>query len=206
MVAVLALLCAAPGSCGGGGGGGPGGVSIPPTAPTLNLTEDDVNKIVLQAINEARARNKPATIAVVDRVGNVLTVTQMAGAPTGITVTTGRGVMTGLENTAVVPPGAVPSTMAAIAKAMTGAYLSSNGNAFTTRTAGRSSRSISIPARRDTGGPAVRCSSAALVDSDIAATAPGATKRGANARRWAFPRTRADCRSTRTAFSPAASA
>jgi len=182
VVAILALLCAAPGSCGGGGGGGPGGVSIPPTAPTLNLTEDDVNRIVLQAINEARARNKPATIAVVDRVGNVLTVTQMAGAPTGITVTTQRGVMTGLENTAVVPPGAVPSTMAAIAKALTGAYLSSNGNAFTTRTANQIVQEHFNPGvTRTPAGPLFGVQFSQLACSDfntVAATAPGATNAG----------------------------
>src|SRR5579884_523222 len=139
-MAVLSVLCAAPGGCGGSGGGQS---STPPTVPTPsnptgttttdtnpNLTEADVNTIVLQAINEATARGKPATIAVVDRVGNVLAVTQMTGAPTTATVTSQRGITnSGLEGVAV------PSTLAAISKALTGAYLSSNGNAFTTRTA-----------------------------------------------------------------------
>ena len=142
LVAVMALFCAAPSSCGGGGdGGGTGSVSTStstaataPAAPTSkgttpNLTEDNVNAIVLQAINEANARGKPATIAVVDRVGNVLTVAQMAGAPTSATITSSRGVTTGLENTTL------PTTLAAISKALTAAYLSSNGNAFTSRTA-----------------------------------------------------------------------
>jgi uncharacterized protein GlcG (DUF336 family) len=137
-MAVLSVWCMAPGGCGGGGSGvSTSGTS--PTAPTNpaapvnnttpNLTESDVNTIVLQAINEATARGKPATIAVVDRVGNVLTVTQMAGAPGSAQVTSGRGNMTGLEGVVV------PSVVAAIAKADTGAYLSSNGNAFSTRTA-----------------------------------------------------------------------
>jgi len=142
-LAVLSLFCAAPSGCGGGGGAGGGNftppVAINPAAPTAattntagtnpNLTEADVNTIVLQAINEANARGKPATIAVVDRVGNVLTVAQMSGAPASATITSGRGVTTGLENKVL------PTTLAAIAKALTAAYLSSNGNAFTTRTA-----------------------------------------------------------------------
>ena len=136
-MAILGLACAAPGGCGGGGGSGAGG-----TAPTQatnpaatvnntspNLTQGDVNTIVLQAVNEATARGKPATIAVIDRVGNVLAVTQMTGAPTAATVTSQTGVTTGLENVSV------PTPAAALAKAYTGAYLSSNGNAFSTRTA-----------------------------------------------------------------------
>ncbi|MBV9552786.1 MAG: heme-binding protein [Alphaproteobacteria bacterium] len=143
-MAVLSVWCMAPGGCGGGGGQsgplqpqavvpatpGPGPANTSP-----NLTTFDVDTIVLQAINEANARGKPATIAVVDRVGNVLALTQMAGAPAGITIVSGRNPNTGLENRTLVPPNAVPSTEAAISKAITGAYLSSNGNAFSTRTA-----------------------------------------------------------------------
>ena len=140
-IAILSLWCAAPGSCGGGGGGSSGGnngfnlatPSPPPTSP--NLTESDVNTVVLQAMNEARARGKPATIAVVDRVGNVLTVAQMTGAPTTFTIDSFRNIGTGLENRTFIPANFLPTTLAAIAKALTGAYLSSNGNAFTTRTA-----------------------------------------------------------------------
>lgn len=101
--------------------------SVPGWSQSLGAT--DVNRIVLQAMHEASARGAPATIAVVDRVGNVLTVAQMAGSPTAVTVTTERGISGGLEGAGV------PATLAAISKAVTGAYLSSNGNAFTTRTA-----------------------------------------------------------------------
>jgi uncharacterized protein GlcG (DUF336 family) len=105
------------------------------------LTESDVNTIALQAINQASALGAPATIAVVDHVGNVLTVTQMAGAPPMATVTSRTGVAT--TNLAAMPPTVnglegvvVPTTLAAISKAVTGAYLSSSqGNAFSTRTA-----------------------------------------------------------------------
>jgi uncharacterized protein GlcG (DUF336 family) len=73
-------------------------------------------------------------IAVLDRVGNVLAIWQMPGAPMDIVITTDRGVTTGLEAPALqpIPNGA---RLAAISKAGTAAYLSSRGNAFTTRTA-----------------------------------------------------------------------
>jgi uncharacterized protein GlcG (DUF336 family) len=148
-MAVLSVWCMAPSGCGGGNSTGVSSSGVSTTAPTNpaaptpavntsssppvnvtpNLTENDVNTIVLQAVHEATARGRPATIAVVDRVGNVLTVTQMPGAPANATITSDRGNNTGLEGVSV------PSTLAAIAKADTGAYLSSNGNAFSTRTA-----------------------------------------------------------------------
>lgn len=95
------------------------------------LTAADVQDVIARAVAEAQSRNAPATIAVVDRVGNVLGVFAMNGAPKTFTVRTpGRTVDGGLEGVNIVP-----STLAAIAKAVTGAYLSSEGNAFSTRTA-----------------------------------------------------------------------
>ncbi len=94
-----------------------------------SLTVAEVQQVIAQAVVEAQARGRTATIAVVDRVGNVLGVFAMNGAPATVTVTSGRGITGGLEGAAV------PTATAAIAKAITGAYLSSGGNAFTTRTA-----------------------------------------------------------------------
>ncbi len=93
------------------------------------LTTDDVRRVIAQAVNEANAQATPAVIAVVDRVGNVLAVYRMSGSRVSVKVTSRRGVVGGLENLDV------PSELAAIAKAITGAYLSSEGNAFSTRTA-----------------------------------------------------------------------
>ena len=193
-IALLALACAAPGSCGGGGSGGASSqgsnnppVATAPAAPvagtTPNLTEADVNTVVLQAINEANARGKPATIAVVDRVGNVLTVAQMPGAPTTLTIVDTRGqIGSGLLNTAAVPPNAIPTTEAALAKALTGAYLSSNGNAFTTRTANQIIQEHFNPGVADTpGGPLFGVQFSQLPCSDfntVASTAPGGTNAG----------------------------
>lgn len=58
----------------------------------------------------------------------------MTGADAGFDLRSGRGVSGGLEDVRL-PTGRFPSTLAAIAKALTGAFLSSEGNAFSTRTA-----------------------------------------------------------------------
>ncbi len=81
----------------------------------------DTEKIIAQAVSESLARGKLSTIAVVDRVGNVLGVFRMTGAADTVVITSGRGVTSGLEGAGV------PDTLAAIAKAVTGAYLSSAG-------------------------------------------------------------------------------
>jgi len=60
----------------------------------------------------------------------VLAVFRMNGAASAVTITSGRGVVGGLEGISIIP-----DTTAAIAKAVTGAYLSSEGNSFSTRTA-----------------------------------------------------------------------
>lgn len=141
LLPILVLVSA----CGGGGGGGStvateqvasGSTPTQATncAPDCSLTAADVGIVITQAVAEAAARNQRATIAVVDRVGNVLGVYQMTGADDFVTVTStaeqGGPVVGGLENLNFIP-----STLASIAKAMTGAYLSTGGNAFTTRTA-----------------------------------------------------------------------
>lgn len=116
----------------GGGGGGSSSSDVPPvspaTAPSLSVT--DVQRIIAQGVAEAQARNLKATFAVVDRVGNVLAVYRMPGAKTTVDIVSeiGNGGLDGLKNT-------IPDSLAAITKAITGAYLSSSGNAFSTRTA-----------------------------------------------------------------------
>ena len=112
-----------------GAAGNAAAQTVPPPAA---LTAADVGQVIAQAVNEATARGAKTTIAVVDRVGNVLAVFQMTGAAATFNISSGRGIPAGngLEQINIIP-----STLAAIAKAITGAYLSSNGNAFTTRTA-----------------------------------------------------------------------
>lgn len=100
-----------------------------PAAPGQRLESADVRRVVAQAADVAQRLNQPATIAVVDRVGNVLAVYRTSGAATTVRITSGLSNVGGLEGLVV------PSTAAAIAKAVTGAYLSSSGHAFSTRTA-----------------------------------------------------------------------
>jgi uncharacterized protein GlcG (DUF336 family) len=95
----------------------------------------EVQRILVQAIGEAQARRLPSIIAVTDRVGNVLGVYYMTGARTKML--TSRLTAEGELNSPDVDGQGleVEATMGAIAKAVTGAYLSSAGNAFSTRTA-----------------------------------------------------------------------
>jgi len=104
------------------------------------LSAAEVERILAQAVFEAQAQGALATIAVVDRVGNVLAVYRMGpplSHPVLIDVAGNTLVTGGLEGIRlpVVPLPVVIDDQAAIAKAVTGAYLSSEGNAFSTRTA-----------------------------------------------------------------------
>ena len=129
--------------CGGGGSTGSTVGTAPPPSTGGNvgctgscvtadskLSVADVQNIIGQAVSEAQGQGVNATIAVTDRVGNVLAVYRMAGARSQVTISSGRGVVGGLEGIAIIP-----SELAAVSKAVTGAYLSSEGNAFSTRTA-----------------------------------------------------------------------
>ncbi len=143
-IALLASAALVLSSCGGspqgggpivGDGATPTPTPTPPAAlynvpPQIALSSNEVGQVVAQAATQASAMGEAATIAVVDRVGNVLAVFRMPGsadlahisdAPNGNNVD-----VQGLD---------VPSEAAAIAKALTGAYLSSGGNAFSSRTA-----------------------------------------------------------------------
>ncbi len=140
--ALMALTgCGGDGSSGGSGGGG--GVTPTPT-PTLSpppgasysapaaesLSVSDVQKVLAQAAAQAVADAKPAVIVVTDRVGNVLAVLRMTGAPATVAIPKASdGSMQDVQGLSV------PAEGAAIAKAITGAYLSSSGNSFSTRTA-----------------------------------------------------------------------
>ncbi len=142
---IAALTLAGCGGSGGGGGGGSGsgggGAPTPtpspaPTGarytlpPSETLSIADVERVVAQAVGEAQARGQRAVIAVVDRPGNVLAVFRMTNSPPTALI---RGAPNGQHRDAQNQT--VPTTAGAIAKAVTGAYLSSNGNAFSTRTA-----------------------------------------------------------------------
>lgn len=183
-ITIAAMLLA---SCGGGASGGGGSVPppgpVPPTATRVfadpaqvALTVADVQQVIAQAVAEAQARARPATIVVVDRVGNVLAAFQMNGANVGLAVPPSpSGINHDLQGVSV-PGGAVAG---AIAKAVTGAYLSSSGNAFSTRTASMIVQEHfppSVAARGLESGPLFGVQFSQLPCSDLSSRfgAPGA--------------------------------
>ena len=106
---------------------------IAPAAQAQQLTTEDVDRIVGQGVAEASSRGiRNGVIAVTDRVGNVVGVYVIDPSQTPMmTVSSGRGIPFGNGLEQVQPP----AVLGGIAKAITGAYLSSSGNAFSTRTA-----------------------------------------------------------------------
>lgn len=108
----------------------PGGIKAPPAATAGNLSAAEVQTIISQAVSAAVSLNRPVTVAVTDREGNAIGVFRMTGAPATTTIRSVGTAGMGLEGNIV------PSSLAAISKAGTGALFSTGGNAFTTRTAG----------------------------------------------------------------------
>jgi uncharacterized protein GlcG (DUF336 family) len=177
-------------SCGGGGGGTPGntqGNPAPPPPPPpppattqytppaqLSLSAADVRQVIAQAAGEANARGLPVTIAVVDRVGNVLAVYAMTGADLSLTIPAPAGTNFDLQGRSLPAPAAAAG---AIAKAITGAYLSSSGNAFSTRTASEIVQEHFPPAPTTVGlesGPLFGVQFSALPCSDLVSRFTGA--------------------------------
>ena len=171
-------------SCGGDGpptnggatGGGPAPTPTPPPAGQVfsvpapeSLSSAEVGTIIAQAAAEARARGAAATIAVTDRVGNVLGVFAMPGAAATAQIPPAR------DGTSRDAQGlTIPSAGAAIAKAITGAYLSSSGNAFSSRTASFIVQEHFPPAPTTVGlesGPLFGVQFSQLPCSDLAARA-----------------------------------
>jgi len=106
-------------------------------SPTT-LSANDVQTLIAQAVAKAQQIGLNATIAVVDREGNALGVFRMNGAP----VTTRIGafnLVTRAQLKPVDPDGLqnvdVPASFAAISKAGTAAFFSTQGSAISTRTA-----------------------------------------------------------------------
>ncbi len=103
-----------------------------PSAANM-LTVAEIQRILEQAVSRAQQLGVNATIALVDREGNILAALQMtdpALAPPMLSSTIDAGGSGGLEGAVI------PSSILATTKAGTGAFLSTTGNAFTTRTAG----------------------------------------------------------------------
>lgn len=137
------------------------------SCPQQNLEIEDVNQILKQAVAAAEQLGVAATFAVLDRVGNVLAVYQMLGATSSSVISGQIGANGGLENLVV------PATLAAISKAGTGAYLSSQANAFSTRTASQIIQENFNPGEgNQPGGPLFGVQFSQLICSDVMTVNP----------------------------------
>jgi uncharacterized protein GlcG (DUF336 family) len=189
------IVCAMVTACSGGGpaessvgtGTSPAGVECTGSCAnaTTFLTIADVEQIIAQGVAEASARQVNATIAVVDRVGNVLAVYRMGLASAHTVVigsefnASGEAVLrSGLEGIKLPSPPVLANfnvdAAAAIAKAITGAYLSSEGNAFSTRTASQIIQEHFNPGvANQPSGPLFGVQFSQLACSDFVLRSPG---------------------------------
>ena len=128
------------GHVGGGPPDDPGAIptpAVPAPTPTPNtnpvtagnLSTTEVQTVIAQAVSAAAALGRNVTVAVTDREGNPLGVFRMTGATTTTRISGGGRSGQGLEGLDV------PSNLAAVSKAGTASVFSTQGNAFTTRTA-----------------------------------------------------------------------
>ena len=140
---------------------------------SIALESSEVERIVAQGVVEAQRLGVGATIVVVDRVGNVLAAYQVPGgvsAPASpVEIGPSPYSVVGVSQTLPSCPQREPKisatgsglegvnvahTLAAISKAGTAAYLSSQGNAFTPRTASQIVQEHFVPLERNRpGGP-----------------------------------------------------
>lgn len=174
----IAALLGSVASCGGGGGGGGGSQSGGSSGANFGcdggcarqaLSAADVSTILRQAVTATGQLSSAGTFAVVDRVGTVLAVYRMPGANPSTTINGQAGGAGGLEGATV------PATLAAISKAGTGAFLSSQGNAFSTRTASQIIQEHFLPGQNNQpGGPLFGVQFSQFACSDVTQQGRGA--------------------------------
>ena len=146
------------------------------------LTQAEVQQIIAQARFEAVTRSVNAVIAVVDRVGNPLAVYDTSAANNTAVPTGTVRLTTGLLSSAPFSNGSLDvgalanrtlgnenvTGLAALSKAITAAYLSSEGNAFTTRTANQIVQESFNPGESSQpGGPLFGVQFSQLACSDL---------------------------------------
>ncbi|HEY3786516.1 MAG TPA: heme-binding protein [Steroidobacteraceae bacterium] len=189
VLAALAAACLV--SCGGGADpavvstGTSGGCSGNCATASSLLTVTDVEQVIAQGVAEAQARKVNATVGVVDRVGNVLAVYRMGAAASRPVLiasqvdASGHNIIhTGLEGIRLPSPGSLGGfnldELAVIAKAITGAYLSSEGNALSTRTASQIVQQHFDPGTHGApAGPLFGVQFSQLACSDLVMASPG---------------------------------
>ncbi len=184
---LLALSCLAISCASSSGSGDDSNEGCDGTCLNLSLSVQDVEKILSQSISATKAQGLNGTIAILDRVGNVLALYQMTSSKQDVLITGRINAIGGLEGLRV------PSSLVAISKAGTGAYLSSQGNAFSTRTAGQIVQEHFNPGETgQTSGPLSGvqfsqfiCSDVTRLDSSM--TGPRALPLGLSADPGGFP-------------------
>lgn len=159
-------------------------ITVEMAADESKLTAADVKKIISQAVAQADASGLKVTVAVTDKEGNVLGIFRMTGARSDITIGVGKrcagsnsinNPTCGLDGLRLgVLPVSDGAALAAITKAVTGAFLSSQGHSFTTRTASFIVQEHFPPGVNfQTGGPLFGVQfSQFLICSDINARSP----------------------------------
>lgn len=127
------------------------------------LTAADVQAIIARAVSTAASMNQRVSVTVADHEGNLIGAFVMTGAPPNTRIRSVGRAGQGLEDFVA------PSLLAAQSKAQTAAIFSTNGNAFTTRTAGFIIQEH-IPPGIDNrpGGPLYGVQFSTLLCSDIA--------------------------------------
>lgn len=115
-------------------------LSLTGISSAQQLTSNQVQDIIRRAVARADQLGFNATISVVDREGNILGCVRMinntGGRTSPITSVIRGGGRGGLEISPAFPTGVpIPTSITATSKAGTAAFLSSRGNAFSTRTA-----------------------------------------------------------------------
>lgn len=127
------------------------------------LTVSDVQLILAQAVSTAVSINRPITVSVTDKEGNLLGTFAMTGSPTNTLIRSVGRAGQGLENILVL------SSAGSHSKAGTAAILSSGGNAFSTRTASFIIQEHFAPGINNRpGGPLYGVQFSTLACSDIA--------------------------------------
>ncbi|HEX8296527.1 MAG TPA: heme-binding protein [Chthoniobacteraceae bacterium] len=122
-------------------------LSLTPASAAEQLTADEVELVLAQAVTEASRVNRRAVIAVVDREGFVLGAWKVSDSTSAIR----KGVLA-----------------AAVSRAGTAAFLSSDENAFTSRTAGYIiQQHFPVGVRNTPPGPLVGVGFSNLFYSDI---------------------------------------
>ncbi len=151
----------------------PQSAALASDGPVQRLLPEDVAVILDHAIEQMIARDATGVVSISDRVGNILAMSEHGVSTRYVQIAPGPGADTAAGNVGL-QSALVPRTAVAISKAVTGAYLSSDANAFSTRTASMIIQPHFPPASYTVGlesGPLFGVQLSQLACSDVMASA-----------------------------------